>query len=241
MEIISLSYQLLSTTNTLLNFNHYSLDLKDIQSDKNDCSKPSQGPCHLPWHVQNDPMLNWEPKNPFLYEWLLAMPKTLSKQHEIGQLAPTRLIRSKGKELRKYFTPIPQHQLIIHPAFAYQKGYEKTKGPPFPPYDIHVQVPQECPILSDKITLPKFLSCVKALQLRHYFSIVKMAKRQALSRDQVNANGKEHHVFQDWVRILDSEEFVKLHEDACTFIRESKATKSPHQYDTKLMPCLNFL
>lgn len=91
------------------------------------------------FHIQNDPMINWEKGNNFLYTWMENIQKYQSC--DWGQKLPTEIIRTNTNIINEYnVTLLPQHHLLLHPAFGSNKqfGYPNSKGPMFPPYDLRI-------------------------------------------------------------------------------------------------------
>jgi len=91
------------------------------------------------FHIQNDPMINWEKGNKFLYKWMEEI--IINKSSDWGQKVPTELIRKNFNIINDNdITLVPQHQLLLHPAFGNNKqfGYPNSKGPIFPPYDLKI-------------------------------------------------------------------------------------------------------
>lgn len=91
------------------------------------------------FHIQNDPMINWEANNIFLYHWMQKIKKY--KSCDWGQKIPTDIINNNNNIIKdNNITLIPQHYLLLHPAFGSNKmfGYPNSKGPMFPPYDLRI-------------------------------------------------------------------------------------------------------
>ena len=91
------------------------------------------------FHIQNDPMINWEKGNKFLYRWMENIK--IYKSYDWGQKVPTEIIRKNiNIIIENEITLIPQHNILLHPAFGnnLQFGYPNSKGPMFPPYDLRI-------------------------------------------------------------------------------------------------------
>lgn len=91
---------------------------------------------HHRFHIQNDPMVQWDRHHPFLHRWMTHIADTPSS--DWGQRLPTDLIRQQPScVFRERITLVPQHHLLLHPAFGNdpQFGYPTSKGPMFPPFD----------------------------------------------------------------------------------------------------------
>lgn len=105
------------------------------------------------FHVQNDPMMNWSKGNKFLFRWMSNYNKY--KSRDWGQKLPTELIRKDSNIIKNNdVTLIPQHDLLVHPAFGHQKefGYLNSKGPLFPPFDLRIQkLPNYDSVLNETI------------------------------------------------------------------------------------------
>mmetsp|Transcript_50524 Transcript_50524/g.126592 ORF Transcript_50524/g.126592 Transcript_50524/m.126592 type:complete len:282 (+) Transcript_50524:115-960(+) len=69
------------------------------------------------FQAQADPMVNFEPGNPFLWAWMQKMAENRSSR-DWGQIIPTEIIRARPKEFARHIHLVPQHYLLIHPAFA---------------------------------------------------------------------------------------------------------------------------
>jgi hypothetical protein len=84
------------------------------------------------FHIQNDPLLNFEPENPFLAAWMevLVQDNTIACK-DWGQKVPTDVFRNDSEWASRHLTLLPQHSLLVHPAF----GNKFKKGPMFPLYD----------------------------------------------------------------------------------------------------------
>ena len=87
-------------------------------------------------HIQNDPMLNWEPGNSFLKRWmteLLTAPPV-----DWGQKVPTSiLLHNPDFVVKMNVKIVPQHFFLLHPAYALNGG--KQKGKMFPPHDFRLE------------------------------------------------------------------------------------------------------
>uniref|UniRef100_A0A7S1P3F1 Alpha 1,4-glycosyltransferase domain-containing protein n=1 Tax=Vitrella brassicaformis TaxID=1169539 RepID=A0A7S1P3F1_9ALVE len=105
------------------------------------------------FHIQNDPLVNFEPRNPFLLAWMEEIARTRRSQ-DWGQLVPTEMIRAQPN-LTRHIHLMPQHHLLIHPAFARQKGFENNKGPIVPPYDLRVD---NLPLYDTLMSKDEFIS-----------------------------------------------------------------------------------
>jgi len=144
------------------------------------------------FHIQNDPMINWEKGNKFLYKWMENIEK--NKSSDWGQKVPTEIIREDTNIINECnVTLLPQHHLLLHPAFGSnaQFGYPNSKGPMFPPYDLRITGNGKVNY-DDMITNDEFLEVVDQTLKHHEYCCVKNSKNTGIK--QCN-EGKEKRWF----------------------------------------------
>ena len=132
------------------------------------------------FHIQNDPMINWEKGNKFLYIWMEKIKDYISK--DWGQKIPTNLIKyNKGILKENNVKLIPQHHLLLHPAFGSNKqfGYPNSKGPMFPPYDLRITGKVN---YDDMITKEEFWQVVEQTLKKHDYCCVKNSKNTGIKQ-----------------------------------------------------------
>ena len=142
------------------------------------------------FHIQNDPMVNWEQGNKFLLEWLKNIQDFQSS--DWGQKIPTEIIRKDNNLIKECnITLLPQHHLLLHPAFGNNKqfGYPKRKGPMFPPYDLRIKGKVN---YDDMITKDMFWEVIEQTLKLHDYCCVKNSKNIGIK--QCN-EGKEKRWF----------------------------------------------
>ena len=130
------------------------------------------------FHIQNDPMVNWEKGNMFLYEWMVQIKKFNSS--DWGQKVPTEIIRKKSTIIKECnLSLLPQHYLLLHPAFGNQVqfGNPNCKGPMFPPYDLRITGKVN---YDDMITQEEFWEVVKQTLEKHDYCCVKNSKNTGI-------------------------------------------------------------
>lgn len=130
------------------------------------------------FHIQNDPMINWDKGNKFLCTWMENIQKY--KSCDWGQKLPTEIIKSNINIINEsYVTLIPQHHLLLHPAFGSNKqfGYPNSKGPMFPPYDLRIIGKVN---YDDDITKEEFWEVVKQTLEKHDYCCVKNSKNTGI-------------------------------------------------------------
>ena len=152
------------------------------------------------FHIQNDPMVNWEKGNKFLLEWLQNITKYNSS--DWGQKLPTEIIRKNSIIIKECsVTLLPQHHLLLHPAFGNQAqfGNANRKGPMFPPFDLRITGKVN---YDDMITKEEFWGAVKQTLEKHDYCCVKNSKNTGIK--QCN-EGKDQRWFIghlcDWKNI----------------------------------------
>jgi len=122
------------------------------------------------FHIQNDPMINWEKNNQFLAIWMEKIKNY--KSSDWGQKLPTNIIKYNPHFIQNYnITLTPQHHLLLHPAFGNNKqfGFPNSKGPMFPPYDLRISGKTN---YDDLINQNEFWNITKqTLQLHSHFCI----------------------------------------------------------------------
>jgi pyruvyltransferase len=132
------------------------------------------------FHIQNDPMVNWEKGNKFLYIWMKNIIK--NKSADWGQKIPTEIIRLNKNIINECnITLLPQHHLLLHPAFGSNKqfGYPNSKGPMFPPYDLRITGKVN---YDDMITKEEFWEVVKQTLEKHDYCCVKNSKNTGIKQ-----------------------------------------------------------
>ena len=130
------------------------------------------------FHIQNDPMINWEKGNKFLYRWMENITK--NKSTDWGQMVPTEIIRKDPNIIKQYnVTLLPQHRVLLHPAFGNQAqfGNHNSKGPMFPPYDLRITGKVN---YDDMITKEEFWEVVKQTLKLHDYCCVKNSKNTGI-------------------------------------------------------------
>lgn len=132
------------------------------------------------FHIQDDPMINWEKGNKFLYVWMENIKKY--KPSDWGQKIPTEIIRENPNIIYDYnVSLLPQHHLLLHPAFGNQKqfGYPKSKGPMFPPYDLRITGKVN---YDDMITNSEFWDIMKQTLEKHDYCCIKNSKNTGIKQ-----------------------------------------------------------
>jgi hypothetical protein len=130
------------------------------------------------FHIQNDPMINWEKGNKFLFKWMENIQKY--KSSDWGQKIPTELIRINTSIINDCnVTLLPQHHLLLHPAFGSNKqfGYPNSKGPMFPPYDLRITGKVN---YDDMISKGEFWDVMKQTLEKHDYCCVKNSKNTGI-------------------------------------------------------------
>lgn len=130
------------------------------------------------FHIQNDPMVNWEKGNKFLYKWMETIKHY--KSNDWGQKLPTDIIKMKPSIINDTnLTLVPQHHLLLHPAFGSNKqfGYVKSKGPMFPLYDLRITGKVN---YDDMITKDEFWEMVEQTLRLHDYCCVKNSKNTGI-------------------------------------------------------------
>ena len=130
------------------------------------------------FHIQNDPMINWDKGNKFLYTWMENILKY--KSSDWGQKLPTEIIRINTSIINNCsITLLPQHHLLLHPAFGNNRqfGYPNSKGPMFPPYDLRITGKVN---YDDMITKKEFWDVVKQTLEKHDYCCVKNSKNTGI-------------------------------------------------------------
>lgn len=136
------------------------LDLIDGEKNPNIIS----GTKH-PFHIQNDPMLNFKPGNKFIYEWLQEVAR-IKPTTFWGQKVPTDLIR-KRETLLNHVTLIPQYHLLLHPAYSNMHG----EGPMFPPFDL--RLPSTFPSYDHRFDQKTFIKVLCQTVCAHSYIMIK--------------------------------------------------------------------
>lgn len=132
------------------------------------------------FHVQNDPMINWEKGNKFLYKWMENILKF--KSSDWGQKVPTEMIRnSPNIVIENNVNLTPQHHLLLHPAFGNNKqfGNANRKGPMFPLYDLRITGKIN---YDDMISREEFWQMVKHTLDKHDYCCVKNSKNVGIKQ-----------------------------------------------------------
>lgn len=130
------------------------------------------------FHIQNDPMINWEKGNKFLYTWMENIKKY--KSSDWGQKIPTEIIRTNTNIVTNCnIILLPQHHLLLHPAFGFNKqfGNPNRKGPMFPPYDLRIVGKIN---YDDMITKEEFWQMVEQTLEKHDYCCVKNSKNTGI-------------------------------------------------------------
>ena len=130
------------------------------------------------FHIQNDPLVNWEKGNKFLLMWMNAIKN--SKSCDWGQNIPTEIIRKDIKIIKECeVTLLPQHHLLLHPAFGNNKqfGNPNCKGPMFPSYDLRITGKVN---YDDMITKGEFWEVAKQTLEKHDYCCVKNSKNTGI-------------------------------------------------------------
>jgi len=130
------------------------------------------------FHIQNDPMINWDKGNKFLFTWMENIQKY--KSSDWGQKLPTEIIRINTSIINDCnVTLLPQHHLLLHPAFGSQAqfGNANRKGPMFPPYDLRITGKVN---YDDMITKGEFWEVVKQTLEKHDYCCVKNSKNTGI-------------------------------------------------------------
>lgn len=156
------------------------------------------------FHFQNDPMLNFEPHHPFIGDWLRHISKLDAKQTagDWGQRLPTEMFQSDPGRYSPTLHMMPQHYLLLHPAFAPDGGRFK-KGPMFPPYDF--RLPAGFPDYDTKMDYSSFRSNWAILLKAHSYRLVKHSKFRGFA---------QAGVFQDLCGWLSKTDVAELAESA---------------------------
>lgn len=132
----------------------------------------SQDYRHSGFHVQNDPMLRWDPGNKFLWCWMDMLTSYPSK--DWGQKIPTDILLKFPRLVSQAkLRLVPQHFLLLHPAFAPSGGKFK-KGKMFPPHDYRVD--KDFPDFDGFLTETEARVCLQQAFVLHSFSAVKNTK-----------------------------------------------------------------
>ena len=155
------------------------------------------------FHIQNDPMINWEKGNKFLYTWMENI--TNYKSSDWGQKIPTEIIRKDTNIIKQYnVTLSPQHHLLLHPAFGNQEqfGNPNRKGPMFPPYDLRITGKVN---YDDMITKEEFWEVVKQTLEKHTYCCVKNSKNTGIKQRN---EGKDKRWFIGYLCDLDNIEEI---------------------------------
>ena len=142
------------------------------------------------FHIQNDPMINWEKGNKFLLNWMKCIKNY--KSLDWGQKLPTDIIKNNPKIIEQHnISLLPQHHLILHPAFGnqIQFGNPNSKGPMFPPYDLRIKGKVN---YDDMITKNEFLEIVKQTLEKHDYCCVKNSKNTGIIQSM---NGNDRRWF----------------------------------------------
>jgi hypothetical protein len=142
------------------------------------------------FHIQNDPMINWEKGNKFLYEWMTLIKN--NKSCDWGQKIPTDMIRNNNIIIQEYnITLLPQHYLLLHPAFGNNKqfGYPNNKGPMFPPYDLRITGKVN---YDDMINKDEFWKIAEQTLIKHEYCCIKNSKNIGINQHN---EGKENKWF----------------------------------------------
>jgi len=132
------------------------------------------------FHIQNDPMINWEKGNDFLLRWMKKISSC--KSADWGQKIPTQLIKDDLNIIKKNnILLIPQHHLLLHPAFGNDKqfGYINKKGPIFPPYDLRISRKVN---YDDMITIVEFWDIIKDTFQKHDYCCIKNSKNTGIKQ-----------------------------------------------------------
>lgn len=140
------------------------------------------------FHIQNDPMINWDKGNKFLYKWMENIEKY--KSSDWGQKIPTELIRINTNIVNDCnVTLLPQHHLLLHPAFGNQQqfGNPNNKGPMFPPYDLRITGKVN---YDDMITIEEFWETMEKSLKLHDYCCVKNSKNTGILQCNNNNNNK---------------------------------------------------
>lgn len=130
------------------------------------------------FHIQNDPMINWEKGNKFLLKWIENILK--NKSCDWGQKIPTEIIRINTNVINEYnISLLPQHHLLLHPAFGNNKhfGNPISKGPMFPLYDLRITGKIN---YDDMITKEEFWEVMKQTLEKHDYCCVKNSKNTGI-------------------------------------------------------------
>lgn len=130
------------------------------------------------FHIQNDPMINWEKGNKFLYTWMENIKNY--KSSDWGQKIPTEIIRINTKIVNDCnVVLLPQHHLLLHPAFGNNKqfGYPNRKGPMFPPYDLRITNKVN---YDDMITKEEFWKIIQETLEKYSYCCVKNSKNTGI-------------------------------------------------------------
>jgi hypothetical protein len=138
------------------------------------------------FHIQNDPLINFEPGNPFLGRWIqeLVGRDKAPPCKDWGQRVPTDIFRQDPIWGSRYLTLLPQFSLLLHPAF----GNATAKGPMFPRYDY--RLPDNFPLydtlVSEKEAEAYFQQMIR---VQPFFAVkVKDSHYAASSADQNMGN-----------------------------------------------------
>lgn len=149
------------------------------------------------FHIQNDPLLNFEPKNDFLARWMEELVVNTNRCQDWGQLVPTDIFRKDPVWASRYLTLAPQYSLLLHPAF----GSVTKKGPMFPLYDYR---------LPDGF--PHYDTPVSQADFEKYF--MQMAKVQPFVtvkvKDEHYEGGGEKRCIPAWIATLDIDYIHRL-------------------------------
>lgn len=130
------------------------------------------------FHIQNDPMINWDKGNKFLLKWMLNIKKYRS--NDWGQKIPTDLIKNNPKIIKmNNINLVPQHHLLLHPAFGSQEqfGYPNSKGPMFPLFDLRITGKIN---YDDMITKDEFWTMIRETLKKHDYCCVKNSKNTGI-------------------------------------------------------------
>lgn len=155
------------------------------------------------FHIQNDPMINWEKGNKFLYTWMENITK--NKSVDWGQKLPTEIIRKDPNIIKQYnVTLLPQHHILLHPAFGSQEqfGNRYKKGPMFPPFDLRITGKVN---YDDLITKDEFWDIVKQTLEKHDYCCVKNSSNTGIKQ---NIEGKDKRWFIGYLCDLENIEEI---------------------------------
>ena len=161
------------------------------------------------FHIQNDPLLNFEPGNEFLAQWMKELVSNDHPCRDWGQRVPTDIFRENPVWARRHVTLLPQHSLLLHPVF----GDHAKKGPMFPLYDYRLR--DNFPHYDTPVTESEFESDFQHMVTVQSFVAVKAKDNHHTGK------GADKRWIPGWIASLDVDRLGGLVASA-SFVNESK-------------------